>query len=524
MDVRRAWGSLDKQASVQKFEFSTEIIQKVIDELDKAEKFIKIAIFQIHHIDVFNILNKKLSQNVKIEIFTLPYDSIYENIRPQVESEFKKLESNGTIIHFCKWNVGDPSRTTTAVGRWYSFHGKFIVTDKSAIALSANLIQAPELDSMIVYSNDDTKIAEFNNKFDMLVSLFVTEKNGFDGSIRSKIIEEIGDSDLSLFGLPENVDEIYEYNWIRHYPDSLCPTISAISEGLYITPFDCKGRDFITKVINEASEYAYLSTESFTDIEFSNFLVNTAVNKNLDIRLITGIGSMDFTDRVNNMLRDLLAQEIKIKTTEEALHSKLIITDKYLIVSSINLNKINLGFNVTKRYWRENTESIFVSENPEIIEEAKARYIEVYDASKDVREKLAQKTEKIVKNIFSKTFGLRSSSAVKSLFSKLILNKQISVRVLTTKIGKITKRLMTLYRRNMVRKDDFVSALILYYLTEEKHDYDQIKEKLDELDRDIDIETILSGLTSLNLIEKENKYYKINLEALLEDRSLNKFI
>ncbi|GAI04954.1 unnamed protein product, partial [marine sediment metagenome] len=134
------------------------------------------------------------------------------------------------------------------------------------------------------------------------------------------------------------------------------------------------------------------------------------------------------------------------------------------------------------------------------------------------------KMEIIVRNIFSKTFGLRSSSEAKSLFSKLILNNQINVRVFTIKIGKITRRLMTLYRRDLVRKDDFISALILYHLTEEKHDYDQIKEKLDELEPDINIEIILRGLTSLNLIEKENEYYKINLEALLQDRSLNKFI
>ncbi|GAH65768.1 unnamed protein product, partial [marine sediment metagenome] len=174
------YNSRQEKPSSVIFEFSTEVIRKVIEELDKAEEFIKIAIFQLHHMDVFNILLGKIRQGVSVEIFTLPYEGIYENIRTQVESEFRKLESNGAILHFCKWNVGDPKETRTAVGRWYSFHGKFIVTDKSAIALSANLIQAPELDSMIIYSNDDTKIAEFNNKFDMLVSKFVTEKNGFD--------------------------------------------------------------------------------------------------------------------------------------------------------------------------------------------------------------------------------------------------------------------------------------------------------------------------------------------------------
>ena len=65
------------------FEFSTEVIRKVIEELDKAEEFIKIAIFQLHHMDIFNILLRKIRQGVSVEIFTLPYDSIYEIYVPR---------------------------------------------------------------------------------------------------------------------------------------------------------------------------------------------------------------------------------------------------------------------------------------------------------------------------------------------------------------------------------------------------------------------------------------------------------
>ena len=79
------------------------------------------------------------------------------------------MEKNGAKLYFCKWNVGDPERTSTAVGRWYSFHGKFIVTDKSAIALSANFTQSPEIDGLLIYRDEPEKINEFNEKFDELM-------------------------------------------------------------------------------------------------------------------------------------------------------------------------------------------------------------------------------------------------------------------------------------------------------------------------------------------------------------------
>ena len=42
--------------STKVFEFKENIVQLIIDELKKAEKFIKIAIFQIHNKEIFNIL------------------------------------------------------------------------------------------------------------------------------------------------------------------------------------------------------------------------------------------------------------------------------------------------------------------------------------------------------------------------------------------------------------------------------------------------------------------------------------
>ena len=498
------------------FDFSTEVIPLIIKEIELAEKYIRIAMFQIHHEDVFNVLSNKINQGLKVEILTLPYDSINEDVRQQVESRFRGLEKDGATIYFDKWNVGDPSRTTTAVGRWYSFHGKLIVTEKSAIALSANFTQSQELDAVLIFRDDYEKIGEFNEKFNELLTFFVSRDNDFDGQVHRKITDVTTESDVEIFQLPDNVDIKHKSHWIRHYPVEICKPEVPIEEKLYITPFDCRGRDFIKKLIEDAEEYVYISTESFTDMDFSDFLANTSINRNIEIKVLSGTRTMDFTDRVNNMLRDLLAQEMDIRTTDEDLHAKLIITDKVLMVSSVNLNKINLGFYVTKKYWRENTESILVCKNPKIVRFAKEEYLKIFNECYDVREKLSEKLETIVKNVFTKTFQLHSRSEVKRLFARFILKKQIDIRKLIMKIGKITKKLMNYSKRTMVRKQDFISALVLYYLSERKQDYDQLKEKMDEVDETINLQAVINRLKIARLIEQEDDYYKINIEALIQ--------
>lgn len=70
------------------FEFSINVINTIINELQQAEAFIRIANFQIHDNNLFTILNDKLNEGIRVEIFTLPYDSIPDDIRNEVENEF----------------------------------------------------------------------------------------------------------------------------------------------------------------------------------------------------------------------------------------------------------------------------------------------------------------------------------------------------------------------------------------------------------------------------------------------------
>jgi phosphatidylserine/phosphatidylglycerophosphate/cardiolipin synthase-like enzyme len=500
------------------FELSIDVIPKIVKELKKAKKFIRIAIFQLHNENIFSVLSDKLQEGVTVEIFTLPYDSINEDVKNEVTARFESLKRKGARLYLCRWNVGDPERTTTAVGRWYSFHGKFLVTDKSAIALSANLIQTQELDALLIYKNESNKIAEYNRKFDELLNLFITENNGYEGTIRQRIIETGVENVRELFQLPRIIEsDIHKNHWIIHYPATICPINTPVEDKLYIAPFDCRAGDFLKTIISLATKFVYVSTESFTDKEIALDLKKTKL-KNLDIKILCGATSMDYPDRVQQMLLELLAYQIGIHAVKEDLHAKLIITDKHVVVSSVNLNKINLGFNITKNFWRVNTETIAVCSDKQVINDAKAQYLSIYNHGVNIEEKLVEKIKTIVTDVLIRTFELRTSNEVKSLFAKVIIKKEIECKKFVLSVGEITKNLINFFRRKKVEKEDFLMALTLYFLSESKLNYNQLNEKLSILDVPFNLHQLLNKLAENNLVEKTDDFYKIKINTLFTNR------
>jgi len=497
------------------FEFSDNVIPTVISEISKAREFIRIAIFQLHNLNVFNVLNTKIKDGVKVEIFTLPYDSINADVQEMVIKQFEILQTNGATLHFCRWNVGDPERTTTAVGRWYSYHGKFIVTDKSAVSLSANFTSNNELDATIIYRDNQDKIAEFNEKFNKLLEWFVFPNSGFDGTLRSLVFKSVYLNPEVLFEVPRSINgEVHENHWIKDYPSELCPENVEIKDELYICPLEVRGRNFIGEIIRNAKDFLYISTESFTDENVMDELIRKKINENIDIYILTGAQSMDYSDRLNSMLRQLLASGIVVKTTESDLHAKLIISKGLVAVGSINLNKMNLGFSRTSSLWRENTETISVCTDKDIIQSAKSQFASVFENSIHVSITLAEKIEGQVKTILKKYFDLNSKQDAKKIFSRYILVNEIQVKKIALKIGSISKRLIENQRSRTVSKEVLLMALTLYFLSERKHNAEQLNDKFKPLDVDFDINLLLADLLENNYIEQEDDYYKLKVESL----------
>ncbi len=490
------------------FEFNSDVIKSIKAELNAAEKYIHIAVFQLHRKDIFETLSEKLKQGVAVEIFTLPYDSINADNAEEIEERFKDLKEKGAILNFCHWNVGDPSRTTTAVGKWYSFHGKFITTEKAAIAMSANFTEQAELDAILIYNKEEQQVEEFERKFQWLKEFFITQHDKFDGSIRQEIINTGLEDVEDLFKLPKDIKgDKYKYHWIQDYPAIICSEPEQIENKLYVAPFDCKALPFFKAIISRAKKFVYISTETFTDREFPDFLKKIAL-KGIVIKILSGTKTMDFSDRIQKMFRELLAQNILIRTTEEELHAKLFITDKNLVLSSINLNKISLGFTRKKGLWRGNTETINVCDNKYIIDIAVKKFNKIFELSKNVEYKIEEKLGADLAKTIRTIFEIKSvSNDVKTVLSHFVLKKEIETKSafmsLSNNISEITKH----FNKNKVGLEQFKMAVILYVLNRQKLILDQIKRRVANFNVEFNLNNLLDALLREGLIQKTGEYY-----------------
>jgi hypothetical protein len=175
---------------------------------------------------------------------------------------------------------------------------------------------------------------------------------------------------------------------------------------------------------------------------------------------------------------------------------------------------MNLGFSKGKGYWRENTESAFICKAPEVLKTAQEKYIEILNQGEDIQTKLLAKIDVTIRRSLSKVFSLKSTPDARKLIANFIFERQLQNRQLLIKIGKLTQKLMLFSRRSKVERQDVVSALLLFFLSERKQDLNSIKEKLITIDPRINVDEAITNLEVSGFIEKEGDYYKINVTAL----------
>lgn len=257
-----------------------------------------------------------------------------------------------------------------------------MVTDKSAIVLSANLISNDDIDAILI-NNDKNQIKDFNKKFESL------KEDYMDDKIFEKIKERTKNEEIykSIITPPEHLSRTQKS--ILHYPLALCPEITKFEEKLYVFPLDCKGRDFVKKVIEDAKEYVYISTERFTDRELF-YLLQKAKLEGKDIRIITKFQSQDYQYEIIQFAKNCLSTGIELKDNKE-VHAKLIITDKLIALGSINMNQMNLGFISKKGFWRSNTEVMVICKNKDIINQAKNLFLDISNHSEEIVNNLIKK-------------------------------------------------------------------------------------------------------------------------------------
>ncbi len=268
-------------------------------------------------------------------------------------------------------------------------------------------------------------------------------------------------------------------------------------------------------VIEESEEFVYISTESFTDTDIIPFLIKNSI-KNKVIKILTASKTQDFDERIREQYPRLLANDIELRKPNDPLHAKLLITDKRLILSSVNLNKMNLGYAKNKLLWRGNTETITVESDRNIVQSAKTIYENIFSNSLPLLNYLAEKEEDYAISIFT-IYGVKPDKDVRKLFSQVIVKSDIKSKKNLYQIGKFAFILVNKFHKgkNTVKIIDFLCAMALYYLSDRKHTERELKEKLSDILPNVNIKFIVDILLKYKLVEKEDDFVKINIETLL---------
>ncbi len=421
----------------EKFEFGNNIIKGIVHELDKAESYIKIVVFQLQNTEIIEKLIKKAKKGIKIKILMPPKESIFEkgtdkDYKKNMILKINELKKQGADIYECDWNIGDTGNTKSVPSIYYLLHLKFIVTDKAAIALSANMISNDEIDSFLVYEGDEKRIKEFNEKFKFLEDIYCEEK------IVKKIKDKVNDEEFkNIFTPPEHIDKQVQKcknhsvkRSILHYPLDLCPEIETIEEKTYLCPFESRARSLIKKIIEDAEKFVYIVSERFTDEDIHYFLMEKKRKTNIDIKIFSGFKSQDYSEKIKDLAKDLLALGICYNTYEK-VHSKLIITDKLIALGSVNLNQMNLGHpkGSKGKYWRANTEIMTICKNKDIIQRAKSQFEGKYNSSINVLEKMINKQDEKIGKLLNKSLGLKGKHwKIKKVMAKKYIENEIKER------------------------------------------------------------------------------------------------
>jgi phosphatidylserine/phosphatidylglycerophosphate/cardiolipin synthase-like enzyme len=502
---------------MKEFRFSSnkEAIRKVIRE---ANEFISVVSFQFSDGSFIRDLLWDKLRKVDLSIITLPTDSYKDTTqRNKIDKLYRDLEENGAKVYRCMWEVGDPSLTATSLSgeqlegggnKWYSMHGKFIVTEKSALVMSSNFTEAEEMEVYLTIS-DSRVIKRFREKFDQLKALFIDE-NKYPGKIYDLVDTETKTYIRELRRSSGRLN-------VKAYPPNLAPSTSFVS-GLYLTPFDGRARGFLDSFIDGAQRFLYLSTERFFDDETARKLVAKAMNTETRIRLITCPPNQIRQNpaKAEQMISELLSAGIEIMVFEN-IHAKCWISDKYLAIGSINLGKMNLGFRKTGDSWRANTETIYFDSDKKLIRQAKSEFDGIYEKGTEPLRSisLSSKYRADSKALFG-MFGVRSDEGARETIGQIQTSFKVNSRRSLLRVVDIAAKIVQRSNVRVATRKEVLMALILFYLSERKHVVDELLEKLGPIvEGRTEVEQALKSLIKNSLVVRQEDFYKIDIGAIL---------
>jgi len=494
--------------------------QLVKELINKAEEHLKIVTFRFSSEDFAKMLIKKAREGIDIEIITTPVDNIAnEELRSKVEEMYKGLQANGVKLSTCPWEVGEPRLTPTSMSgrlvagigeKWYSLHLQLFMNEKQALLTSQNLV--PEENLEIYYlSSDPYFLKQTSDKFKMIQDLFFTPVEIDKTTLEGRVVNFLDQATL------KDTLEFYNQNKrlkVKQYYVKKLPQAN-LNKGLFICPFEGRLRDFLNKFIDSGKKFLYFFVETLFDEELIKKLEEKInLQPDIQVKMITRPPEKvrQSPDKARNMIKQLLSLGVGIGYLLD-IQAKFWVNDNWLAVPSGDFNKMNLGYYISKNYWRADTQLVLLDDNREQIKLFKGVFEEHFKPID-----IGNICRKDIDSLFTglrKRYHVVSTREAKDYISRLksslIIKTERDVRYVMNLAVKLAK----IHDKKRIEGVFVAMAILLYYLQRREHKFEEISEKLEEVVDKSKIRDAINRLMSLGYILKSEDVYRVNVEKLL---------
>lgn len=490
--------------------------QQIKDFIAGSEKFLKIVTFRFDSREFADLLKEKARRGVAVEIVTTPPDNVAKDeLRPIVEAMYTDLERNGAKLHLCQWEAGEPRLTTTSMSgkqsagigeKWYSLHLQLFINEKHALVTSKPLTSESTLDVFYLSAEADFVDAALR-KFDRLRQLFLEPRKVDDlillGDVTSFLDQKMLEDTIDLFR------ETKRLNAKQYYFERLPP--SKLRKGIFISPFEGRMRDFLYNLIDSASEYVYFFLETFFDEELVGKLQEKiAEAPGAKIKIITSPPERirQNPQKARELVNQVLSLGVQVGYLPN-IQAKFWVSDKWLAIPSGDFNRMNLGHNKGKSYWKADTQLLVLENSPATIGKMKCEFEQRFKPI-DIGSTCAKDANTLLKRIVksSKLGGSEDACKYIARFkTALIIKTEQDVRYVIDLAIKLTK----LHDKTRLEGTFMLMAVILYHLQRREHRLEEIIEKLENVENEVQIIQVVKQLEQRGLLTKSGDVYRINV-------------
>lgn len=505
----------------QTFSELSRTSQLVKQSINSADKFLKIITFRFASEHFTKMLIDKAKAGVNVEIITTPADNIgKEDLRSKVEDMYRTLQANGVKLLTCPWEVGEPRLTPTSVSgklaagigeKWYSLHLQMFINEKQAILTSQNLV--PEENLEIYYRSSDPYVLKMaSDKFNLIKDLCFTavkvDETTLPGRLVNFLNEEMLKDTLNFFNQTKRLK-------VKHYHLGKLPQ-AYLNKGIFVCPFEGRLREFLDKFIDSAESYLYLFVEGFFDEELvKKFEEKINLQPDVQVKIITSPPERIRQNPVKarNMINQLLSMGVNVGFLPN-IQAKFWVNDKWLAIPSGDFNKINLGYQISKYYWRADTQLIVLDDDEGQVTLFKNTFDQHFKPI-DIGSIWRKDVESLFVGLRRRYLVVGTKEAkdyISRLKSSLIIKTEKDLRYVINLAVKLTK----IHGKKRMEGIFAVMAIVLYYLQRREHKLEEISEKLENIVDKSKIGDAVNRLMLSGYVIKSEDVYRVNVEKLLQ--------